>query len=100
MKLSQIIAKHDLDAEVIVPDFPAKVGPMAVIVQAVLERTAVVYPPGTVEDKHVVKLSLIDAQSRDVKWVPRPEHEVLALRSKKIGRDRALAQRRANRQAA
>jgi hypothetical protein len=100
MILSEAIAKHDTDVEVLVPDFPAKVGPMDVIVQAVLERTAVVYPPDRVEAKSVVKLGLVTVLVRNLRWVPRPEHEVNSLRSKKVGRARALAQRRANKSAA
>ena len=95
--LSEEIAKHDTDTEVLVPDFPAKIGGKDFIVQAVLERTAVVYPPGAVEDKHVIKLSLVHVLVRNLRWVPRPEHEIVSLRSKRVGRERALAQRRANR---
>jgi hypothetical protein len=56
-----------------------------VIVQAVLDRTAVVYPAGRVDAKRVVRLDMIMVEEADIKWVPRNPRELQQLRARQVG---------------
>lgn len=59
--------------------------PSPVIVQAVLQRTAVVYESGHVDEKRVVRLDKVFADERDIRWVPRNPVELRIMRSRRIG---------------
>jgi hypothetical protein len=64
-------------------DVPSYMSP--VVVQAVLQRTAVVYERGHVDEKRVVRLDHVFVEERDVKWVPRNPVELRIMRSRRIG---------------
>lgn len=64
-------------------DIPSYMSP--VIVQAVLQRTAVVYERGRVDDKRVLRLDRVFVDERDIKWVPRNPVELRIMRSRRIG---------------
>lgn len=54
-------------------------------VQCVLERTAVVYEAGHVDDKRVIRLDRIEVHESQVKWVPRNPVELRIMRSRRVG---------------
>lgn len=60
----------------------------AVVVQAILERTAVVYPLHRVEDKRVVRLDRIVVHEDNIKWVPRNPRELRQIRARAVGQVR------------
>ena len=70
-----------------VPGVPIEAEDM-VIVQTVLERTAVVYQPGHVDDKHLVRLERIFVPEEAIRWVPRNPRELQQLRARQLGQVR------------
>lgn len=97
--LREVAKSQTDDALVLVRDFPGYVAGeevdtyFEVVVQCVLDNTAVVYPPGEVWSKKVVNLSLISVRDEDIKWVPRNPRELAQMRARQIGRERGrLAQ--------
>jgi hypothetical protein len=85
MRTLRKIVDSGPEDEILVPDFLANVAGMAVIVQAILERTAVVYPPGRVEDKHVIKLDFVQVAEKELRWVSRTANDLRERKSRKIG---------------
>ncbi|MDQ6771763.1 MAG: hypothetical protein M3024_02050 [Candidatus Dormibacteraeota bacterium] len=65
--LAEVLAEHD---HLAVP-FPATVSGRPVTVRAVLQRTAVVHPPGDdgPEVRHLVRLNRITVDPADLRWV-------------------------------
>ncbi len=92
--LLEVLKAQESDEVVLARDFMAFVLPrngegiMIVNVQAVLERTAVVYEPGRVDEKRVVRLDRIEVSENQIKWVPRNPRELQAMRARQIGRNR------------
>lgn len=93
--LKAILLAQKSDEVVLARDFTAYVhyapGGAAVeklIVQCALDRTAVVYPPGRVDDKRLVRLDLVLVEEKDIRWVPRNPRELQAMRARQIGRNR------------
>lgn len=96
MKTLRVIVDAQTNDEVVLKrDFRANLSPERAIhgiviinVQAVLERTAVVYPPNAVDDKRVVPLELITVEDEDIAWVPRNPRELAQMRARALGRER------------
>jgi hypothetical protein len=56
-----------------------------VTVQVALERTAVVYVPGQVDRKFLVKLERVFVDDSAIRWLPRNPTELRELRSRQQG---------------
>ncbi len=72
------------------PGFPAKIGDRAVIVHAILERTAVVYPEDHPHDRFLVQLGVLKAEEQEIKWIPKSTTEQRVFLSGNKGRKSAL----------
>jgi hypothetical protein len=69
--------------------------PREVVVQVALVRTAVVYEPGQVDRKRVIRLDRVLVRDEDIRWLPRNPTELRELRSRQLGQERGkLAQGR------
>src|SRR5216110_83267 len=96
LNLLEVLKSQKSDKVVLARDFKAVriernengVVGWPVIVQATLDRTAVVYPPGRVDEKRVVRLDLIEVEEADIKWVPRTPRELRQLRARQLGQER------------
>jgi hypothetical protein len=91
--LKAILTDQTSDEVVLARDFVASIFERPgvetpVIVQAVLDKTAVVYPVERVEDKRVVRLDLIMVEERHIRWVPQNPRVLREMRAREIGQKR------------
>lgn len=93
--LRQIIdeAGDKARVNVIKPDFKAYINTNEVVVQAILERTAVVYPINYVHQKFLANLAAVIVDEKDIEWYSKTEDQLRILRARSNGQDKTTKRR-------
>jgi hypothetical protein len=86
--LRAVLDSQKSDALVLAREFTAVALGITVTVHAVLERTAVVYQTGHVDEKRLVKLEAVLVPEASIRWVPRNPRELQQLRARQLGQVR------------
>jgi hypothetical protein len=89
--LAAVLAAHDDITTVPTPGISAYVADgsellVAVVVTAILDRTAVIHPPGHDDDRRVVRLDAVFVHHAAVRWQPRSRHELRDRRAESVRR--------------